>query len=281
MRRSSPHPSRFFDRLGGMGGSALACARSFDVYPSADSVCATGAGTAVAAPACGSDAVRAAACGWMSESVSGPGKDASAIAGGGEGEWESGSGSAPGPAREPTSVRPDPESIAGLLESSIGFGEATSEPDAESLCGLGVSGKGYSKRVGDVLVAKGVPTICDDGECRVRSDSTVVDILVGGVDMVEVDMVEVDMVEEGKPIFPGCALRGLIDRRIVQVVRVVDAIISSDGEELEEVVEMLSIVVSKPIAGAGGKIQGMTVELMLSAASAASDESPRSATFAV
>ena len=213
--------------------------------------------------------MRAAACGWISESVSGPGKDASAIAGGGEGEWES--GSAPGPAREPTSVRPDPESIAGLLESSIGFGEATREPDAESLCGLGVSGKGYSKRVGDVLVAKGVPTICDDGECRVRSDSTVVDILVGGMDIVEV----------GKPIFPGCALRGLIDRRIVQVVRVVDAIISSDGEELEEVVEMLSIVVSKPIAGAGGKIQGMTVELMLSAASAASDESPRSATCAV
>ena len=274
MRRSSPHPSRFFDRLGGIGGSALACARSFDVYPSADSDCATGAGAAVAAPACGSDAVRAAACGWISESVSGPGKDESAIAGGGEGEW--GSGSGPGPAREPTSVRPDPESIAGLLESSIGFGEATREPDAESLCGLGVSGKGYSKRVGDVLVANGVPTICDDGECRVRSDSTVVDILVGGV-----DMVEVDMVEEGKPIFPGCALRGLIDRRIVQVVRVVDAIISSDGEELEEVVEMLSIVVSNPIAGAGDKVQGTTVGLMLSAASGASDESPRSATFAV
>lgn len=196
MRRSNPHPSRFFDRLGGMGGSALACARSFDVYPSDESDCATAAG--IVAPACGSDALRGAACGWISESVSGPGKEERAIAGGGEGEWES----EPEPAMEPTSVRLDPESIAGLLESSIGFGDARSEPDAESLCGLGVSGKGYSKRVGEVLVAKGVPTICDDGECRVSSDRTVVDILEG----------EMDMAEEGKPIFPGCALREFIGR---------------------------------------------------------------------
>lgn len=166
------------------------------------------------------------------------GNTESDMAGGGEGEWESDGGS--GPASEPTSVWLDPASTAGLLESSIGFGDAMSEPDVESLCALGVSGKGYSKRVGEVLVAKGVPTICDEGECRVSSDSTVADILVGGIDMAEV----------GMPIFPGCALRGVIGLWIAQVMRVVEDIISSDGVGLGGGVEMVSEVVSRPIAGA-------------------------------
>lgn len=34
---------------------------------------------------------------------------------------------------------------------------------------LGVSGKGYSKRSGVELEAKGVPIICEDGEWRERS----------------------------------------------------------------------------------------------------------------
>ncbi len=56
----------------------------------------------------------------------------------------------------------------------------------------------------------------------------------------------------------------------MQVVRVVDAIISSDGEELERV-EMVSVVSRSIAAGRTGESVG----------SGASDESPRSATCVV
>lgn len=174
-RRSIPHPSLFFDKLGGIGGSTLACARSFEKYPSPVPPARGCAATA------GNDVLRD--CDPMGGCANA--KNDEDPTGGGDGECECGCGIIGRSVVDPSSGG-RVASMSGLVDES-GWGD-------------GPSGKGYSKRVGEPLVVNGVPTICDEGELKVRSERSAVTQRLEGMFMGSV----------GMSILPGC---GLGDRR--------------------------------------------------------------------